>query len=145
MGPRAKEIGRQIRQYLLLIGRHGTTCQGNRFKLNDLIIYLYFVKAEKCSGRDISISQGQVSTSGIPQYAVEIMNTCLSDCAPLDVHLHCGMFSSANLINPSLFRRLGNDDCLVNGGRALKPGQIIRFVYSTTFKFPLAFKSAKFC
>ncbi|XP_022959000.1 TPD1 protein homolog 1-like [Cucurbita moschata] len=103
------------------------------------------LKQEKCSGRDISISQGQVSTSGIPQYAVEIMNTCLSDCAPLDVHLSCGMFSSANLINPRLFRRLGNDDCLVNGGRALKPGQIIRFVYSTTFKFPLAFKSAKFC
>ncbi|XP_014491436.1 uncharacterized protein LOC106754015 [Vigna radiata var. radiata] len=37
------------------------------------------------------------------------------------------------------------DDCLVNGGNPLTPGQIIRITYSNTFMYPLAFKSAKFC
>ncbi|GMY27918.1 protein TAPETUM DETERMINANT 1-like [Fagus crenata] len=98
-----------------------------------------------CTNRDISISQSRGSTSGIPQYIVQIVNTCVSGCAPSDIHLHCGWFASAGIINPRTFKRLSYDDCLVNGGKPLKTSQIIRFTYSNSFMYPLAFKSAKFC
>ncbi|KAK9992101.1 hypothetical protein SO802_027086 [Lithocarpus litseifolius] len=94
---------------------------------------------------DISISQSRDSTSGIPQYIVQIVNTCVSGCAPSDIHLHCGWFASARIINPRTFKRLSYDDCLVNGGKPLKTSQVIRFTYSNSFMYPLAFKSAKFC
>ncbi|KAL7252214.1 hypothetical protein ACSBR1_013961 [Camellia fascicularis] len=75
----------------------------------------------KCTDRDISITQGQGSSTGIPEYIVEIINTCLSDdCPPSNIHLHCGLFASARLVDPQLFKRLSNDDCLVNGGKPLK-------------------------
>ncbi|XP_027333806.1 TPD1 protein homolog 1-like [Abrus precatorius] len=104
-----------------------------------------FLLHGSCTKRDISISQSRTSTSGIPLYVVEIVNTCVSECAPYDIHLHCGWFASARIINPRLFKRLSYDDCLVNGGEPLASGQIIRFTYSNSFMYPLAFKFAKFC
>ncbi|KAJ9181802.1 hypothetical protein P3X46_005856 [Hevea brasiliensis] len=98
-----------------------------------------------CSNRDISISQSRDFTSGIPQYIVQIVNTCVSGCAPSDIHLHCGWFASARMVNPTTFKRLSYDDCLVNGGKTLMNGQIIRFTYSNSFMYTLALKSAKFC
>ncbi|XP_061345999.1 uncharacterized protein LOC133291684 [Gastrolobium bilobum] len=98
-----------------------------------------------CTNKDISISQSKGSTSGIPQYIVQIVNTCVSGCAPHDIHLHCGWFASARIINPKLFKRLSYDDCLVNGGKPLASSEIIRFTYSNSFMYPLTFKSAKFC
>ncbi|CAL5198989.1 unnamed protein product [Lathyrus oleraceus] len=99
-----------------------------------------------CTNKDISISQSRETLSGIPQYVVQIMNTCVSSkCAPYNIHLHCGWFASARIINPKLFKRLSFDDCLVNGGKPLTSSQIIRFTYSNSFLYPLAFKSAKFC
>ncbi|RYR30759.1 hypothetical protein Ahy_B01g055532 [Arachis hypogaea] len=98
-----------------------------------------------CTNKDISISQSRESASGIPEYIVQIVNTCVSECAPYDIHLRCGWFASARVINPRLFKRLSYDDCLVNGGKPLAFSQIIRFTYSNSFLYPLAFKSAKFC
>ncbi|KAB1213840.1 hypothetical protein CJ030_MR5G017103 [Morella rubra] len=98
-----------------------------------------------CRIRDISISQSRDSSSGIPQYIVQIVNTCVSGCAPSEIHLHCGWFASARIINPRTFKRLSYDDCLVNGGKPLKSNQIVRFTYSNSFMYPLAFKSAKLC
>lgn len=85
------------------------------------------------------------NTSGIPQFTVQIVNTCVSGCAPSDLHLHCGWFASATLVNPKIFRRLAYDDCLVNEGKPLKTSHIIRFTYATSFMYPLGFKYAKFC
>ncbi|KAF1890632.1 hypothetical protein Lal_00013227 [Lupinus albus] len=104
-----------------------------------------FLLHGSCTKRDISISQSKGTTSGIPQYIVQIVNTCISGCAPHNIHLHCGWFASARIINPRLFKRLKYDDCLVNGGDPLASTQIIRFTYSNSFMYPLAFKSAKFC
>ncbi|XVE82270.1 hypothetical protein DITRI_Ditri15bG0134900 [Diplodiscus trichospermus] len=98
-----------------------------------------------CTNRDISIWQSRDSTSGIPQYIVQIVNTCVSGCPPSDIHLHCGWFASARIVNPTTFKRVSYDDCLVNGGKALKTSQAIRFTYSNSFMYPLAFKSATFC
>ncbi|PKI67257.1 hypothetical protein CRG98_012329 [Punica granatum] len=108
---------------------------------------LYIRHPGSCSNRDISISQSRDSmTSGIPQYIVQIVNTCInSGCAPSNIHVHCGWFASARIVNPRAFKRLSYDDCLVNAGKPLKGSQIVRFTYSNSFMYPLAFKSANFC
>ncbi|KAI8012658.1 hypothetical protein LOK49_LG06G03452 [Camellia lanceoleosa] len=113
---------------------------------NEKGIFVRKLSPWKCTNRDISITQGQGSNTGIPEYIIEIINTCLSDvCHPSNIHLHCGLFASARLVDPQLFKRLSDDDCLVNGGKPLKASQVIRFSYFNTFKYPISFKSAKFC
>ncbi|XP_073133540.1 protein TAPETUM DETERMINANT 1-like [Henckelia pumila] len=105
------------------------------------------VEAGTCRNRDISISQSRYSTSGIPQFIVQIVNTCVSGCAPSDIHIHihCGWFASARIVNPRIFKRLSFDDCVVNGGKPMKSSQIIRFTYANSFIYPLEFKYATFC
>ncbi|KAL6548194.1 hypothetical protein OROGR_008615 [Orobanche gracilis] len=100
-----------------------------------------------CTKWDISISQSEYPTPGIPQFIVQIVNTCrVSSCAPSDIHLHCGWFASERIVNRRTFRRLSFDDCLVNGGYPLKSSQsTIRFIYANSFMYPLKLKSARFC
>ncbi|EFJ17519.1 hypothetical protein SELMODRAFT_114397 [Selaginella moellendorffii] len=98
-----------------------------------------------CTYTDISVSQRQDGSPGIPQYTVQIVNSCMSPCAPRDIHLACGWFASAPLVNPKVFKRVNYDDCLVNNGNPLEHGMVIRFSYSNSFAYPLKFKSARFC
>ncbi|KAK8658987.1 hypothetical protein V6N13_029205 [Hibiscus sabdariffa] len=97
----------------------------------------------KCSKADIKINQGPSAPlpSGIPTHTVEIINVCSSGCSVSDIHVACGMFSSTELINPKVFRRLSVNDCLVNDGQPLKHGASIQFVYSNTFSYPLSVAS----
>ncbi|KAI4296033.1 hypothetical protein L6164_036023 [Bauhinia variegata] len=96
-----------------------------------------------CSKNNIAIYQGQVAPlpNGIPTYAVQIMNMCASDCSISHIHVHCGWFSSACLVNPRVFRRLRFDDCLVNDGKALGPGRSLFFKYSNTFPYHFSVSS----
>lgn len=110
-----------------------------------IFLLICFFLSGSCTSRDISISQSRDSTSGIPQYIVQIVNTCVRGCAPSNIHLHCGWFASARMVNRMTFKRLSYDDCLVNEGKPLKTSQIISFTYSNSFMYPLAFKTAKFC
>ncbi|KVI06154.1 protein TAPETUM DETERMINANT 1-like [Cynara cardunculus var. scolymus] len=98
---------------------------------------------DKCSKSDIIINQGPTSPlpSGIPMYMVEIVNMCTTGCDISNIHLSCGWFSSARLINPRLFKRLDYDDCLVNNGKPLVNGHTISFQYANTFPYPLSISS----
>ncbi|KAE9446034.1 hypothetical protein C3L33_21997, partial [Rhododendron williamsianum] len=97
----------------------------------------------KCSTSDIVINQGPTSPlpSGIPTYTVEIMNVCVTGCDISGIHLSCGWFSSARLINPRVFKRLHYNDCLVNAGRPLVNGRTVSFQYANTFRYPLSVSS----
>ncbi|CAL0319820.1 unnamed protein product [Lupinus luteus] len=94
----------------------------------------------KCSMSDIVITQGPTTPlpNGIPTYTVDITNMCVSGCNISGIHLSCGWFSSARLINPKLFKRLRYNDCLVNDGRSLVNGGSISFQYANTFLYPLS-------
>ncbi|KAK1350609.1 protein TAPETUM DETERMINANT 1-like [Heracleum sosnowskyi] len=97
-----------------------------------------------CSKRSIDVFQGQTAPmpNGIPTYTVEVQNICVSGhCTIANIHLNCGWFSSARLINPSVFRRLSYNDCLVNNGQPLGPGQTITFQYANTYAYPMAISS----
>ncbi|XP_039126538.1 TPD1 protein homolog 1-like [Dioscorea cayenensis subsp. rotundata] len=102
---------------------------------------------EGCSRDDIVLIQGATPPlpSGIPTYTVEVLNTCVGDdpsCAISGIHISCGWFSSARLINPSVFRRLSFNDCLVNDGRPLLPGSSLSFQYANSFPYHLSVSSA---
>ncbi|KAK1273511.1 hypothetical protein QJS04_geneDACA018315 [Acorus gramineus] len=93
-----------------------------------------------CGPDDLAVYQGATAPlpSGIPTYTVEILNVSPSGCSLSDVHLACGWFSSARLINPHLFRRLAYDDCLVNDGQPILPAQSLSFQYANSFQYPLS-------
>ncbi|KAI3463597.1 hypothetical protein Pfo_020260 [Paulownia fortunei] len=99
--------------------------------------------SEKCSKSDIVISQGPTEPlpNGIPTYTVEIMNVCISGCDISAIHLSCGWFSSARLVNPRVFKRLRFDDCLVNNGKPLVNGRTLSFQYANTFRYHLSVSS----
>ncbi|XP_073015866.1 protein TAPETUM DETERMINANT 1-like [Primulina eburnea] len=99
--------------------------------------------SEKCSKSDIVLSQGATESlpNGIPTYTVEIMNVCVSGCDISSIHLSCGWFSSARLVNPRVFKRLRFDDCLVNDGKPLVNGRTLSFQYANTFRYPLSVSS----
>lgn len=101
---------------------------------------------EGCSPGDLVLYQAATTPlpSGIPTYTVQILNECLGggDCRIGHIHLSCGWFSSARLVNPRVFRRLRFNDCLVNDGRPIANGQSISFQYANTFRYPLSVSSA---
>ncbi|GAB2289367.1 hypothetical protein Dimus_023674 [Dionaea muscipula] len=98
---------------------------------------------KRCSEGDLVVTQGPTTPlpSGIPTYTVEINNACVTGCDISHIHLRCGWFSSARLINPHTFRRLRFNDCLVNNGQPLENGQTISFQYANTFSYPLVISS----
>ncbi|KAL4369628.1 hypothetical protein GQ457_05G031250 [Hibiscus cannabinus] len=100
-----------------------------------------------CTKDDIVIFQGSTAPlpNGIPTYTVQIMNACVSGCSISDIHVSCGWFSSVRLINPTVFRRQTYDDCLVNDGEPLPPGEGLSFEYSNTFSYPLSVSSVSCC
>ncbi|URE25104.1 hypothetical protein MUK42_07352 [Musa troglodytarum] len=101
---------------------------------------------DRCSVDDIVVNQGTTPPlpSGIPTYTATVLNLCSlrNGCAMGQIHLSCGTFSSARLINPRIFRRLRINDCLVNDGRPLAPGASISFQYANSFSYPLSVSSA---
>ncbi|GAB2221390.1 hypothetical protein Droror1_Dr00012566 [Drosera rotundifolia] len=98
---------------------------------------------QRCSDGDLVVTQGPTSPlpSGIPTYTVEINNACVTGCDISHIHLRCGWFSSARLVNPHIFKRLRFNDCLVNNGQPLGNGQTITFQYANTFSYPLSISS----
>ncbi|XP_009769735.2 TPD1 protein homolog 1-like [Nicotiana sylvestris] len=105
----------------------------------------YRIGTASCSKDNITVNQGPSGTlpNGIPTYTVIVSNACVFEsCSSIsNIHLSCGWFSSARLINPAIFRRLGYNDCLVNDGRPLTSGQTITFQYANTFSYPLEVSS----
>ncbi|KAL8037263.1 hypothetical protein ABFX02_11G028900 [Erythranthe guttata] len=93
-----------------------------------------------CPHVQIQVSQGDESSVGIPRFSVMIVNLC-TDCWVARVHLHCGWFASANVVNPNDFKRIDYDNCLVYGGRPIPGGHAIEFQYSNTFPYPLSVAS----
>ncbi|KAK6945777.1 hypothetical protein RJ641_013321 [Dillenia turbinata] len=96
-------------------------------------------------GEDLTVVQGQTPhlPNGIPAFTVMISNTCQTGCNISNIHLHCGWFSSAILVNPKIFRRLAFDDCLVNDGQPLKSGSTLQFRYANSRSYPLSISSMR--
>ncbi|CAN0908761.1 TPD1 protein homolog 1 [Linum grandiflorum] len=98
----------------------------------------------ECSKEDIVIYQGSSAPlpNGIPAFSVQILNVgvCIAN-----IHVSCGWFSSYRLVNPTVFRRLYYDDCLVNDGQPLGPSSSLYFEYANSFRYPLSVSSVSCC
>jgi len=103
--------------------------------------------AEICTKFDISIFQGPGSPlpNGIPTFSVQIFNLCTVGCPISDVHVACGWFASAKLVNPKVFRRVKFNDCLVNDGNPIPYGDSITFQYANSFAYQLRVETAVTC
>lgn len=103
--------------------------------------------AEMCTKFDISIFQGSGSPlpNGIPTFSVQIFNLCTVGCPISNVHVACGWFASAKLINPKVFRRLNFNDCLVNDGKPIAYGDSITFQYANSFEYQMRVETAVTC
>ncbi|KAI3986715.1 hypothetical protein MKX01_014253 [Papaver californicum] len=99
----------------------------------------------RCPTGTLGIFQSRVDPlpSGLPQHLVQICNTCATNCTAYDIHLSCGWFASARLIDPRDFRRLRFNDCLVNDGKELEEGRCLSFTYSETYPYLLAVSSIR--
>ncbi|XP_042491787.1 uncharacterized protein At1g05835 [Macadamia integrifolia] len=82
----------------------------------------------KCSSNSPTVTQTQVGFGNPPKFMVEVQNSC-PICPAIDVHVKCGSFNQA-LVNPRLFKVLGYNNCVVNGGLPLAPLAKISFNYS---------------
>lgn len=101
----------------------------------------------RCKASDLVITQavGRPLSNGIPTYSVQICSTCQSNCRIRSVHVSCGLFASAKLVNPRIFRRVGPNNCVVNDGKPLESGATLSFVYANSFSYPMAVTRAKMC
>ncbi|XP_028806127.1 protein TAPETUM DETERMINANT 1-like [Neltuma alba] len=108
-----------------------------------IVIFTQLAFVQGCNIREIEINQGPINAhpSGIPAYLVEINNVCSTGCDISNIHVRCGEFSSATVINPNVFHRLAVDDCLVKGGQPLPFGQTVSFIYYNTFPYSLTVSS----
>ncbi|KAI8528591.1 hypothetical protein RHMOL_Rhmol12G0159900 [Rhododendron molle] len=93
-----------------------------------------------CCGAEIRIYQwpSGFTALGVPKYSVLIVNEAWgAPSGVFDVHISCGEFASASLINPLLFRRVAVDDCLLKNGKLLYPGEVISFHYANILPYNL--------
>ncbi|GJM95696.1 hypothetical protein PR202_ga12471 [Eleusine coracana subsp. coracana] len=80
-----------------------------------------------------------VLPSGVPAYQVDVINQCIGDgCAIAGIHVRCGWFSSVVLVDPSKFRRVRHNDCLINGGKPMRAGEVVSFLYANSFPYRLS-------
>nr|GFA57009.1 hypothetical protein [Tanacetum cinerariifolium] len=86
------------------------------------------INGDKCEKNGPSLKQTQTGFNKPPTYTVEVQNTCPT-CPVIDIHVKCGNFSQG-LVNPRVFRVLGQNDCVVNNGSPLEPLQKMSFKYS---------------
>lgn len=97
----------------------------------------------ECLNDYIQVTQGPIGNlpSGTPIFGVQITNECPSGCTIAQIHLNCGSFESERLINPNIFRFLGQNECLVNDGNPLANGDVLSFDYASSAQFPLTVSS----
>ena len=106
------------------------------------------LELEECSKDLLEVFQINAPSmpSGVPSYTVDIINRCSGAgreaCAISGIRVRCGWFSSVTLVDPSKFRRVAPDDCLVNDGKSIEPSFPVSFQYGNSFPYPMTVASA---
>ncbi|XP_039138888.1 TPD1 protein homolog 1A-like [Dioscorea cayenensis subsp. rotundata] len=76
----------------------------------------------------------------VPEYTVTISNIGQEPVS--GVHVSCGEFSSASLINPEIFQRLNLGDCLVKDGEVIDMAEVVSFTYTNFPPYELIVSAA---
>ncbi|KQJ88420.1 hypothetical protein BRADI_4g17670v3 [Brachypodium distachyon] len=91
-----------------------------------------------CSLSDLQVAQRTARTKvgRYQEFSVEVRNSCI--CSQTNVKLLCPGFQSAIRVDPAVIRADPDGQlCTLNDGRAVRSGDVIKFVYAwtTTFSF----------
>ncbi|KAL5995447.1 hypothetical protein ACLOJK_025509 [Asimina triloba] len=91
--------------------------------------------AVTCTGDSIQLDQARTGAvvGGAPEYEVTITNTC--SCPQSNVVISCGTFASRESVDPNLFKRIDEENCLANNGRPILHSSPLKFRYA----WPTAF------
>ncbi|KAG9456601.1 hypothetical protein H6P81_001109 [Aristolochia fimbriata] len=101
------------------------------------------VEGKPCGMGNVQIYQvpNGFGQGHIPEYVVQIVNAY--DSPVHNVHVACGEFASARLVNPRVFKRLQPNDCLVNEGKPLEANTLLAFFYTNSRPYDLAVSSVE--
>ncbi|KAL2480956.1 Transcription factor [Abeliophyllum distichum] len=102
--------------------------------------YGWFIYPNRCNPSTIRIYQWPSGFAGrnVPKFTVQIINEAWYVGGVFDVQISCPSFASTTLINPTIFRRISIDTCLLKNGRKIIPGEVITFDYSNILPYPLS-------
>ncbi|KAG9455135.1 hypothetical protein H6P81_008039 [Aristolochia fimbriata] len=97
------------------------------------------VESKQCEGGDVEIFQfaNGFGQGHIPEFLVQIVNSSPTGTPVSNVHVSCGEFASARLVDPHVFKRLMPNDCLVKDGKQLAANEIVSFVYTNSRAYDL--------
>ncbi|RWR79543.1 TPD1 protein 1B-like protein [Cinnamomum micranthum f. kanehirae] len=103
------------------------------------------VLAGDCRPNEVEIFQSPSGYTGghVPKYTVQITNMAAKVSSVHDIHVACGEFSSTMQVDPKVFLRLQNNDCLVKDGGEMKVGEIISFDYANILPYKLVTSSVE--
>ncbi|KAL5995451.1 hypothetical protein ACLOJK_025513 [Asimina triloba] len=108
------------------------------------VMTLHVGWAASCSLSNIQVTQRATggSVQGAPEYEVTIANNCI--CSQSNLQVSCAGFSSAEAVDPRVFRPVGGNLCLVNDGRPVQQSPPpITFKYAAQTKYNLTPSSSQ--
>lgn len=91
----------------------------------------------QCSLSNIGVSLSKTGRFVVnkPEWEVIISNNCV--CSQSDLKLQCNGFTSAEQVDPVVFRKIDGQYCLVNAGLPVFQGQPISFKYAGDVMYDL--------
>lgn len=101
----------------------------------------FIILAEKCSIRVNTITRSPLPDR-TPTWLVNITNQCEWRCAISKIHVRCGSLSCVTPIDPTVFKRLRYNDCLVNNDNRLAFGATMSFSYAKKWQYSFPVSSA---
>ncbi|KAJ0968927.1 hypothetical protein J5N97_021804 [Dioscorea zingiberensis] len=105
---------------------HDTSVEGVRLCIHNVRLF------QKSSG---------FGPGHVPEYTVTISSVGHRPVS--EVHVSCGDFSSARIINPNVFRRLMPGDCLVKNGSIIDMAEAVSFTYTNFPPYKLIVSAAQ--
>ncbi|KAF5773101.1 hypothetical protein HanXRQr2_Chr13g0584901 [Helianthus annuus] len=97
-----------------------------------IILFTLFITGgyAQCALKDITVGTERTSRQihGKQEWKVMFINTC--NCAQQNLVVSCNGFQTVERVDPNLFIPIGNNRCLVNGGRPIAPYERVEFLYA---------------
>nr|KAJ0200536.1 hypothetical protein LSAT_V11C600309960 [Lactuca sativa] len=96
-----------------------------------IILFTFLVKGQgQCQLKDLTVLSSKTprQIQGVQEWQVMFINNC--KCSLKGVTVSCKGFHSVENVDPNVFAPIGNDRCIVNGGRPIQPFASVMFLYA---------------
>ncbi|KAI3691025.1 hypothetical protein L2E82_49239 [Cichorium intybus] len=96
-----------------------------------IVLFSLLIKGYgQCELKDITVGTERTprQIGGKQEWNVSFINTC--KCPQQGLIVSCNGFQSVENVDLGVFAPVGNNNCIVNGGRAIAPFATVHFVYA---------------